>query len=52
MLISTALLLDGIIRNSVCTPAKLPCRRVEVGYENNKEREKIKNLNFLATYII
>jgi hypothetical protein len=33
MLISTALLLDSIIRNSVCTPAKLPCRRVEVGYE-------------------
>jgi hypothetical protein len=32
-LISTALLLDSIIRNSVCTPAKLPCRRVEVGYE-------------------
>jgi hypothetical protein len=31
MLISTALLLDSIIRNSVCTPAKLPCRRVEVG---------------------
>jgi hypothetical protein len=31
MLISTALLLDS---NSVCTPAKLPCRRVEVGYEN------------------
>jgi hypothetical protein len=28
MLISTALLLDSIIRNSVCTPAKLPCRRV------------------------
>jgi hypothetical protein len=24
----------SIIRNSVCTPAKLPCRRVEVGYEN------------------
>jgi hypothetical protein len=39
MLISTALLLDSIIRNSVCTPAKLPCRRVEVGYENyNKLR--------------
>jgi hypothetical protein len=38
MLISTALLLDSIIRNSVCTPAKLPCRRVEVGYE-----EKIDN---------
>jgi hypothetical protein len=36
MLISTALLLDSIIRNSVCTPAKLPCRRVEVGYEKNK----------------
>jgi hypothetical protein len=35
MLISTALLLDSIIRNSVCTPAKLACRRVEVGYENN-----------------
>jgi hypothetical protein len=34
MLISTALLLDSIIRNNVCTPAKLPCRRVEVGYEN------------------
>jgi hypothetical protein len=33
MLISTALLLDSIIRNSVCTPAKLPCRRVEVRYE-------------------
>jgi hypothetical protein len=33
MLISTALLLDSIIRNSVCTPAKLPCRRVEVGYD-------------------
>jgi hypothetical protein len=33
MLISTTLLLDSIIRNSVCTPAKLPCRRVEVGYE-------------------
>jgi hypothetical protein len=38
MLISTALLLDSIIRNSVCTPAKLPCRRVEVGYENNNNR--------------
>jgi hypothetical protein len=37
MLISTALLLDSIIRNSVCTPAKLPCRRVEVGYEKKKE---------------
>jgi hypothetical protein len=29
MLISTALLVDSIIRNSVCTPAKLPCRRVD-----------------------
>jgi hypothetical protein len=27
MLISTALLLDSNIRNSVSTPAKLPCRR-------------------------
>jgi hypothetical protein len=35
MLISTALLLDSNIRNSVCTPAKLPCRRVEVGYEKS-----------------
>jgi hypothetical protein len=35
MLISTALLLDSNIRNSVCTPAKLPCRRVEVGYEKD-----------------
>jgi hypothetical protein len=35
MFVSTALLLDSIIRNSDCTPAKLPCRRVEVGYENN-----------------
>jgi hypothetical protein len=24
-------ILDSNIRNSVCTPAKLPCRRVEVG---------------------
>jgi hypothetical protein len=31
MLISTALLLDSIIRNSVCTSAKLPCRRVVGG---------------------
>jgi hypothetical protein len=31
MLIGTALLLDSNIRNSVCTPAKLPCRRLEVG---------------------
>jgi hypothetical protein len=30
MLISTALLLDSNIRNSVCTPAKLPCRRVKL----------------------
>jgi hypothetical protein len=27
------LLLDSNIRNSVCTPAKLPCRRVEVRYK-------------------
>jgi hypothetical protein len=30
MLIST-LLLDSNIRNSVCTPAKMPCRRVVEG---------------------
>jgi hypothetical protein len=36
MLISTALLLDSNIRNSVCTPAKLPCRRVEVGYQGRE----------------
>jgi hypothetical protein len=46
MLISTALLLDSIIRNSVCTPAKLPCRRVEVGYENNIK--KLKNISRLT----
>jgi hypothetical protein len=38
--ISTALLLDSNIRNSVCTPAKLPCRRVEVGYENCNNNSK------------
>jgi hypothetical protein len=32
-LISTALLLDSNIRNSVRTPAKLPCRRVVEGSE-------------------
>jgi hypothetical protein len=26
-------IIDSNIRNSVCTPAKLPCRRVEVGYD-------------------
>jgi hypothetical protein len=31
MLISTALLLDSNIRNSICTPAKLSCRRVVEG---------------------
>jgi hypothetical protein len=31
MLISTALLLDSNIRNSVCTQEKLPCRRVVEG---------------------
>jgi hypothetical protein len=41
MLISTALLLDSNIRNSVCTPAKLPCRRVEVGYEILTRRKEI-----------
>jgi hypothetical protein len=44
MLISTALLLDSIIRNSVCTPAKLPCRRVEVGYDKGKSFLLVYNL--------
>jgi hypothetical protein len=60
MLISTALSLDSIIRNSVCTPAKLPCRRVEVGYEiiiykfamwNVKERTQTKRCNKLPWII-
>jgi hypothetical protein len=29
--LNIALLLDSIIHNSVCTPAKLPCRRVVEG---------------------
>jgi hypothetical protein len=36
ILISIALLHDSNIRNSVCTPAKLPCQRV---VEGNKKRE-------------
>jgi hypothetical protein len=47
MLISTALLLDSIIRNSVCTPAKLPCRRVEVGYEKVKHNCVFEVFNIL-----
>jgi hypothetical protein len=35
MLISTALLLDSNIRNSVWTPAKLPCGRVVEGLDRN-----------------
>jgi hypothetical protein len=35
ILISTALILDSNIRNSVCTPAKLPCRRVVEGNNNH-----------------
>jgi hypothetical protein len=46
MLISTALLLDSIIRNSVCTPAKLPCRRVEVGYDYPNSSEIVGLLVF------
>jgi hypothetical protein len=46
MLISTALLLDSNIRNSVCTPAKLPCRRVVEGNnKTKKERKEIKRGN-------
>jgi hypothetical protein len=47
MLISTALLLDSIIRNSVCTPAKLACRRVEVRYEKVSKTNIRKNCNFI-----
>jgi hypothetical protein len=50
MLISTALLLDSIIRNSVCTPAKLPCRRVEVGYENLIYRELFLTVNIVLMF--
>jgi hypothetical protein len=46
MLISTALLLDSIIRNSVCTPAKLPCRRVEGGYEVISDKD-VQNFMFI-----
>jgi hypothetical protein len=45
MLISTALLLDSIIRNSVCTPAKLPCRRVAEG-KVDITLERLKNEMF------
>jgi hypothetical protein len=30
-LVDHSVLLDSIIRDSVCTPAKLPCRRVVEG---------------------
>jgi hypothetical protein len=39
MLISTALLLDSNIRNSVCTPAKLPCRPGGGGIVKIKQTE-------------
>jgi hypothetical protein len=48
MLISTALLLDSLIRNSVCTPAKLPCCRVEVGYEIREEQKNDCLLKFFV----
>jgi hypothetical protein len=47
MLISTALLLYSTIRNSACTPAKLPCRRVVEGYET-----LIYNLQFMLFYTL
>jgi hypothetical protein len=46
MLISTALLFDSNIRNSVCTPAKLPCRRVEVGYEKKYIMGQVVEIKF------
>jgi hypothetical protein len=36
MLIRTGLLLDSNIRNSLCTPAKLPCGRVVEGSDNDR----------------
>jgi hypothetical protein len=59
MLISTALLLDNIIRNSVCTPAKLPYRRVvksKKKYNKNKENnydvnKKINNKIILQLFV-
>jgi hypothetical protein len=48
MLISTALLLDSNIRNSVCTPAKLPCRRVEVGYDSNTSENKNMKISMVS----
>jgi hypothetical protein len=49
---STALLLDSNIRNSVCTPAKLPCRRVEVGYELKKREFVIKTHERSETFVL
>jgi hypothetical protein len=49
MLISTALLLDSNIRNSACTPAKLPCRRVVEG--NNKILIIIQNISKMTILV-
>jgi hypothetical protein len=50
MLISTALLLDSNIRNSVCTPSKLPCRRVVEG-KNATLMEITNFLRFIYEYV-
>jgi hypothetical protein len=50
MLISTALLLDSNIRNSVCTPAKLLCRRVVEG-KNATLMEITNFLRFMYEYV-
>jgi hypothetical protein len=55
MLISTALLLDINTRSSVCTPAKLPCRRVVEGSEllttlNSKINASLEFLRFFEEF--
>jgi hypothetical protein len=41
----------GIVRNSVCTPAKLPCRRVEVGYKFAIQDRVINTRNYKKTHM-
>jgi hypothetical protein len=52
MLISTALLLDSNIRNSVCTPAKLPCRRVVEGNQKISKVSIIQRVTEISRLIL
>jgi hypothetical protein len=54
MLISTALLLDSNIRNSVRTPAKLPCRWVVEGMDGVLLAEQAQSIgdNMNERYLI